>query len=102
MKTEFLRLLQYRLYTCDEHDEGILFFKLMIIQQTYACVEVLVLLGSGLYVRIVSPFFKGLYTFVSNASVDNVWSSLYILLSFDVASGSEMTPFNKIDKPLVV
>ena len=59
---------------CDEHDEGILFSKLMIIQQTYACVEVLVLLGSGLYVRIVSPFFKGLYTFVSNASVDNVWS----------------------------
>ena len=59
---------------CDEHNGGILFSKLMIIQQTYACVEVLVLLGSGLYVRIVSPFFKGLYTFVSNASVDNVWS----------------------------
>ena len=26
----------------------------------------------------------------------------YLLLSYDVASGSEITPCNKIDKPLVV
>ena len=58
----------------------------MIIQQTYACVEVLVLLGSGLYVRIVSPIYKGLFTF----------------LSYDGAHASEITPCNKIEKPLVV
>ena len=28
--------------------------------------------------------------------------NIYTLLSYDVASGSEITPCNKIDKPLVV
>ena len=30
------------------------------------------------------------------------YSVIYTLLSYDVASGSEITPFNRIDKPLVV
>ena len=28
--------------------------------------------------------------------------TMYLLLSYDVASGSDITPHNKIDKPLVV
>ena len=31
-----------------------------------------------------------------------VMLKVYYLLSYDVASGSEITPCNKIDKPLVV
>ena len=40
----------------------------------------------------------------SEVFMSQVWklSSHYMYLSYDVASGSEITPCNKIDKPLVV
>ena len=35
-------------------------------------------------------------------SIEILYTVRYIKLSYDVASGSEITPCNKIDKPLVV
>ena len=38
----------------------------------------------------------------SNISVEKIEYLFYLFLSYDVASGSEIKPCNKIDKPLVV
>ena len=42
------------------------------------------------------------YYSLHNQTLESVQSAKYLVLSYDVASGSEITPCNKICKPLVV
>ena len=54
--------------------------------------------------QFYSDVFVTLQICLGSEDVHGFWklSSHYMYLSYDVASGSEITPCNKIDKPLVV
>ena len=49
---------------------------------------------------IAAPYYQELQKMLDATSLEN--DADYILLSLNVASESEITPCNKIDKPLVV
>ena len=61
-------------------------------------------LGSSKLIRmqdtIAAPYYQELQKMLDATSLEN--DADYILLSLNVASESEITPCNKIDKPLVV
>ena len=60
--------------------------------------------GGGGEIWVCSLFYRAVLSVLSNFAIifDGEKRAVYLTLSYDVASGSEITPCNKICKPLVV
>ena len=83
-----------------QHFLNILFLDVSVAQFV---ASIAVVVQGGVVMVVGSNLSRGKIFTASIGSVDSLYPSvyIYIYLSYDVASGSEITPCNKICKPLV-